>query len=548
MSIKLLLQLLGGVGLLIYGIKIMGEALQNLAGEKLRRLIAQLTFTPARGVAVGTAVTMILQSSSATTLMVVSFVNVGLMSLYQAFGVIMGANVGTTMTAQLMAFKITDYAMIAVVIGTVLSIMGKSRRQKQIGTCLVGFGLLFVGLDFMSDSMKFLRGRQDLFLPFRHNPLLGVLAGTIVTMLVQSSSATVGLTITMAAQGVVPVDVAIAMICGDNIGTTITAVIASLGCNRAAKQAALCHVMFNVFGTLVILPFLPLFTELVKMTSGDIARQVANAHTIFNVGNTLLFLPFAAPFVKLIQRIIPAEDVYSTRGARYLDKNLIAASPVAALNAIKSEMVRMCGITLKMMEQCKRALIDGDSKAVEEVTQNEKIVNGLNHDIVKYGTELGQKKLSIEASTILNTFLGGVGDIERIGDHCTNLIEMYEFMQDNKLKFTEDAIEQFSQYYNLVYSAVEKTSLALDTEDMALAKEVLMLEDKIDDMEKDLRLKNIERLSKGDCNSGAGIVFIDILSNLERVGDHAHNVAYIAIDLVKINRGEQIKRGEAKNG
>ena len=537
MSVKDFLQLIGGVGLLIYGIKIMGDALQDLAGDRLRRLIAHLTGTPVRGVAVGALVTTIIQSSSATTVMVVSFVHAGLMTLYQGFGVIMGANIGTTITAQLIAFKVTDYALLAVAVGAALNLLGKNRRQKQFGAGLVGFGLLFVGMQFMGNAMSFLKGRADLFLPFREHPLLGVLAGTVVTMLVQASSATVGLTMAMASQGLLPLDVAIAIIMGDNIGTTITAVLASLAGNRSAKQAAACHVMFNVIGTCILMPLLPLYTDLVALTSTDIARQVANAHSIFNVVNTLIFLPFVGPYVRLIQRLVPGDGKARGTGAQYLDRKLIVASPAAAVNGVRREMIRLVGLAEEMLQGCRKAVMESDDKQVNEVLDTEKLVNELTHDIVRYGTELGQRGLSPDLSVILNSCISGVGDIERIGDHSTNLIEMYEFLRDHKLHFTPKALEEFEEMFSLVDAAVRKSAEALDREDLALAREVLALEDRIDDMERDLRARHIERLNQGKCQPGAGVVFIDILSNLERVGDHAHNLACIVLDLARI-RGQ----------
>ena len=286
----------------------MGDALQELAGDNLRRLISSLTRTPIEGVAVGALVTVIIQSSSATTVIVVSFVHVGLMSLAQGFSVIMGANMGTTITAQLIAFNIQKYAIVAAVVGAFLSVAGRTRRHKQLGSGLVGFALLFVGMAMMQDAMSFLRGRTDLFLLVNDHPLAGLLVGAAVTMLVQASSATVGLTMVMASQGLLSLPSAVAIIMGDNIGTTITAVLASLGGNRSAKQAAAAHVMFNVFGAVIMMFFLGPFSDLVRLTSPDVARQIANAHSLFNVLNTLIFLPFIKPYTKLIKRLIPDRD------------------------------------------------------------------------------------------------------------------------------------------------------------------------------------------------------------------------------------------------
>ena len=389
MSIQEILKLLGGVALLIYGIKNMGDALQDLAGDNLRRLISSLTRTPIEGVAVGALVTVIIQSSSATTVIVVSFVHVGLMSLAQGFSVIMGANMGTTITAQLIAFNIQKYAIVAAVVGAFLSVAGRTRRHKQLGSGLVGFALLFVGMAMMQDAMSFLRGRTDLFLLVNDHPLAGLLMGAAVTMLVQASSATVGLTMVMASQGLLSLPSAVAIIMGDNIGTTITAVLASLGGNRSAKQAAAAHVMFNVFGAVIMMFFLGPFSDLVRLTSDDVARQVANAHSLFNVLNTLIFLPFIKPYTKLIKRLIPDRDtgVQIDRDARYLDRNLIEVSPAAGVNAVRQEMVRLGWIAHGMLQDCRKVLIGGELKMIPETLLIEKTINELTHDIVAYATE-----------------------------------------------------------------------------------------------------------------------------------------------------------------
>lgn len=544
MSIQEILKLLGGVALLIYGIKNMGDALQDLAGDNLRRLISSLTRTPIEGVAVGALVTVIIQSSSATTVIVVSFVHVGLMSLAQGFSVIMGANMGTTITAQLIAFNIQKYAIVAAVVGAFLSVAGRTRRHKQLGSGLVGFALLFVGMAMMQDAMSFLRGRTDLFLLVNDHPLAGLLMGAAVTMLVQASSATVGLTMVMASQGLLSLPSAVAIIMGDNIGTTITAVLASLGGNRSAKQAAAAHVMFNVFGAVIMMFFLGPFSDLVRLTSDDVARQVANAHSLFNVLNTLIFLPFIKPYTKLIKRLIPDRDtgVQIDRDARYLDRNLIEVSPAAGVNAVRQEMVRLGWIAHGMLQDCRKVLIGGELKMIPETLLIEKTINELTHDIVAYATELGQKRLSADLSLLLNSCISGVGDIERIGDHAENLIEMVQLITDKKRSFSNKALVECEEMFGLVTQALEKSLRALESEDIALAQEAMALEPKIDQMEHLLRARHIERLNTGKCHPVAGVVFIDILSNLERVGDHAHNVAYIVRDIERIHKKERSKK------
>jgi phosphate:Na+ symporter len=537
----MLFELLGGIGLFLFAIKLMGESLQDLAGDRLRQLISSLTSTPVKGVLVGTLVTVLIQSSSATTVMSVSFVHAGLMTLKQAVGVIMGANIGTTVTAQLIAFKIKHYALPIIAVGMLLSVFGRTKKQKYLGNGLVGFGLLFLGMKHMGDAMKFLRGREDIFLAFSHNPILGVMAGAGLTMLVQSSSATVGLTIAMASQGLLNLDAAIPILLGDNIGTTITAVIACLGSNRSAKQAAAGHVMFNVLGVTIFMMILPLFKHMVLLTSGDISRQLANAHTIFNLTNTVIFLPFTSVFVKIIRFVIPSKETISYTGPQFLDTKLIEASPAAAVDAVRKEIIRMGGLARQMMQDVHHAFVNDDPHMIQQVNQTEKIINELTHKVAGYSSELWQKSLSQDLSLVLSSYINGLGDLERIGDHAQNLIELYEYKRENKLPFSEKGMEEFEQMFGTTLRAVELSVESIADEDTDKAREVVeVLEEQIDAMEKDLRKRHIKRLNKGKCHPSAGVVFIDILSNLERIGDHAHNLGYVVIDVARVHGQEKV--------
>ena len=537
MSMNAIFQLLGGVGLFLYGIKLMGDALQSLAGDRMRRLVGSLTRTPVRGVLIGAFVTMLIQSSSATTVMTVSFVHAGLMTLQQAVGVIMGANIGTTMTAQIIAFKLSAYALPLVGIGMFLAIFGKSKRQRYIGNGLVGFGLLFLGMKTMEDSMSFLRGRQDLFLSFSSNPLLGVMVGTGITMVVQSSAATIGLTIAMPTQGLFGLDAALPIVLGDNIGTTITAVLASFGANRSAKQTAAAHVMFNVIGVLWALALLPMFKSVVVLTAHDVSHQLANAHTLFNVLNTLFFLPFTGPFARLIQWILPSTESSLPVGPRFLDTKLLKASPAAAVDAVRQEIVHMGSLAQAMLKDVRHAFLENDHHMISQVNETEKVVNELNHAISGYASELWQEGLSDELSVALSSYVNGVGDIERMGDHAQNLIELFEYKEEHGLHFSEEGREEFADMFATVTLAVDLCLEAMAEENVTKAREVIdHLEDEIDRKEKLLRRQHITRLNRGVCQPSAGVVFIDILSNLERIGDHAHNVAYIVLDIARLHR------------
>ena len=539
MTITSLLQIFAGVGILIYGIIIMGESLQIIAGDRLRTLLAKITGTPLKGFAVGAAVTGILQSSSATTVMVVSFVDTGLMTLPQAIGVILGADVGTTVTAQLMAFKILNLAYVSALFGAAMCMLSHKKRNKQIGVGIIGFGLLFIGMNMMSEPMSYLKDNPQIMTIFGDHIFLAFLSGLAVTLVIQSSSATVGLTMAVAAQGVIPLETAIAIIFGDNIGTTITAVLASLGGNRAAKQAASAHVLIKIISAAIMFPLIPFFASLIKMTSSDIARQVANSHTIFSMIMVLMFIGIVPQYARFIKKIIPDDKNAEVFGPMFLNTKLIDASRAASVDAVRKEMIRLGIFALRMIENCRMMFISDDEKQKdklsEEILREESNVNDLTHQIVRYTTEVGQTGLSHDLSSLLNSFTGGVGDIERIGDHATNLVEMYQFLQNHKLKLTQKAVEECKEMFDLVISAVAKSVQALEEEDPKIAQEVLDLEDKIDYMEKTLRARHIARLNAGGCSPDAGVVFIDILSNLERVGDHAHNIAMLVFDIERMH-------------
>ena len=528
-------QVLGGVGLFLYGIKLMSEALQFAAGDRMRQLIGSLTKTPVRGVIIGAVVAMLIQSSSGTTVMTVSFVHAGLMSLEQAIGVIMGANIGTTITAQIVAFKIKNFALPVLGLGVLFVFLGTSKRQRYLGNGLVGFGLLFLGMQTMEASVSFLNDQKEIFVAFSRNPLLGLLAGTVVTMIVQASSATIGLTMALASQGLLGLEAALPILLGDNIGTTITAVLASLGSNRSAKQAAAAHVFFNVIGAFIFLSAFPLYFRIVSATSNDIGRQIANAHTIFNVTNTLLFIPFVKPYAWLIRKIVPSKESELTIGPMYLDHKLLDASPAAAVDAVKLEILHMGDLAMSMLRFVRKAFVESDSKMIDEVEQTEKAVNEINRSISSYASEIWQRGLSSELSTVLGSYVNGVGDVERIGDHATNLMEMYEYKIDHCIEFSEVATNEFLRMFDAVDGAVRLSLESIRDEDLAKAFAVDKIEAEVDRMEKDIRKNHIHRLNKGDCSPMGGVVYIDIVSNLERVCDHAHNLSFIAQDIAKLH-------------
>lgn len=532
MNLSTFFQVAGGIGLFLFGVKLMSGALQDLAGNKMRTLIASLTSSPLKGAAVGALVTMAIHSSAATTIIAVSFVQAGMMTLKQALGVIMGANVGTTVTAQMVAFDMGQLASPTLAVGMALAVFGRSKRQRYIGNGIFGFGLLCLGMETMEHALVFLADKKEFFAVFAQHPMLCVAAGLVLTMIVQSSTATVGLTIAMGTQGLLPLESAIAILLGNNIGTTVTAVLASLGESRQAKQAAAGHVFFNLVGVLLFLPFLPMFSRFMAGTSDGIARQLANAHTIFNVANTVIQMPFVGLIAALIQRLIPAQSEQLYTGARYLDEHLLDTAPAAAVYAVRKELVEMGGMTEKMLFLVRDAFFKHDADAVGKANQIEEGLDDLERRIFDYSARLMRRHLSPDLSCLLEKFVNGAGDYERIGDHTKNLVEAYECLQENGDAFSKQAMDEFDTMLSLVRGMVSQCTQALRDENHDLAREVAgTLEEKTDAMEKDLRHLHVQRLNEGLCAPAPGVVFIDVITDLERIGDHATNVAEIVLSM-----------------
>lgn len=532
MNLTTFFQVSGGIGLFLFGVKLMSGALQDLAGNKMRTLIASLTSTPLKGAAVGALVTMAIHSSAATTIIAVSFVQAGMMTLKQALGVIMGANVGTTVTAQMVAFDMGQLASPTLAVGMVLAVFGRSKRQRYIGNGIFGFGLLCLGMETMEHALAFLADKKEFFAVFAQHPMLCVAAGLVLTMIVQSSTATVGLTIAMGTQGLLPLESAIAILLGNNIGTTVTAVLAALGESRQAKQAAAGHVFFNLAGVLLFLPFLPMFSRFMAGTSDGIARQLANAHTIFNVANTVIQMPFVGLIAALIQRLIPAQAEQVYTGARFLDERLLDTAPAAAVYAVRKEIVEMGSMTEKMLLLVRDAYFNHDAAAVAKVNQIEDGLDDLEGRIFAYAARLWRRHLSSDLSRLLENFVNGSSDFERIGDHAKNLMESYEYLAENGYSFSPQAMGEFDKMFGLVLRMVRQSTQALRDENHELAREVVdSLEEQTDAMEKDLRHLHIQRLNEGLCAPDPGVVFIDVITNLERIGDHSTNVAEIVLSI-----------------
>ena len=525
-TIDLIFGLAGGLGLFVYGIFLMGDGLQKAAGDRMRGLLKALTSNPLMGTAVGAGITALIQSSSATTVMLVGFVNAGLMTLKQSIGVIFGANIGTTITAQIIAFKLTDLALPAIAIGVGLHFFSKKKYWRDIGYFFLGFGMLFLGLTIMASQVKPFSQNpavKQIFINLSNNPVLGVLVGALFTAIFQSSSVTTGLVITLAVLGLIDINAAIYLILGCNIGTCITAMLASIKTNVSARRAAVVHVLFNVFGTIVALLLLPVFRAIVLRTTSDIARQCANFHTIFNVANAIIFLPFINYFAKLATKIVPGEDIEVDLGPRYLEKHLLN-TPAFAFEAATKEVVHMAMISKEMVEDAMSGFFQQNRQALNNVSRKETAVDGLQEAISQYLIELTQKELSEEISKKIPSMLHTINDIERVGDHAENLVELAQRRLDNNMSLSGSAIEELNNMFLQIKEMFNKAILALESNSRDNAKLVLEIENKINDMTVMLRQNHIRRLNEGNCNVLSGIVFLDTVSNFEKIGDHLTNI------------------------
>lgn len=527
------LPVMGGLGLFLYGMNLMGIGLEKAAGDRLKRLIEILTNNRLMGVIVGAIVTMIIQSSSATTVMVVGFVNAGLMTLPQAVGVIMGANIGTTITAQLIAFNLTDYAPVAVAIGVALWIAASKKKAKSMAEILIGFGILFMGMDMMGNGLKPLGDMPvftDIMISLK-NPVLGMLVGIGLTAILQSSSASVGLLQALAGQGLVHMDVAYPILFGQNIGTTTTALISSIGANKTAKRAAVLHFLFNLIGTILFMTVLrnPIESLVVKLSPIDIKRQIANAHTFFNLINVIIQIPFANLLVKIAKSLVPGDDKLEAQESKYLDPRIIE-TPSIALGQVKKEILRMGSIALDNVIKVKDALVECKYDNIDLVLEQEQRINRLQREITDYLVMLSNAPISDEEHKRINVFFNIINDVERVGDHTENIAELAMERRENDYPFTDQAVLELHEIFDKVREALQQALDSFKSNDEALAKGVLVLEDEVDRLQVQNRTNHIERLNKGQCQTGSGIIFLDAISNLERIADHSSNIALYVLD------------------
>lgn len=527
-----LFMFLGGLAIFLFGIKYMGDGLQKVAGDKLRDVLDKFTSNPVMGVLAGIVVTGLLQTSSGTTVLAIGLVNAGFMTLRQSIGVIMGANIGTTFTAFIIGLNISEYALPIMAIGAFLIFFLKNKKANGFGQVFFGFGALFYGLSLMGEGMSPLRELEafrDLTVTMSDNPLLGVLIGTIFTVAVQSSTAAIGLLQQLYAQGALDIYAALPVLFGDNIGTTITAVLAALGASIAAKRAALTHVVFNLIGATVVLILLNPFTALIVYLQDRMALNpemtIAVAHGVFNVSNVLMQLPFVAVLAWIVTKLVPGEETVVEYKAQHLDPVLITQSSSIALGQAKKETLRMAELSKHGLMEASQFVETKQKRHAELTYQYEDALNNLDRKITDYLVKISTNSLTANDSRLHSMLMDTVRDIERVGDHMENIIELAEYQVTNKVKMSELAKEDLREMFTLTIDTLDEAIKTLEDEDISAAKSVVLKEEQIDKMERQLRKKHIMRLNDGSCDGSAGIVFVDMISNLERIGDHSVNIA-----------------------
>ncbi len=538
MSVANILSMAGGLGLFLFGIRTMGDGLENAAGAKLKRMLEVLTGNRFLAVLVGFVVTAIIQSSTATTVMVVGFVNAGMMSLAQAVGVIMGANIGTTVTSLLIALNFSSVAAAAVLVGVILMLASKKTVVKNLGAIFTGFGLLFLGIDMMSDSMAPLResaGFMNFIVTVSESPLrplFGIILGIVMTAVLQSSSASVGVLQTLAMQGLVPLKFSVFVLFGQNIGTCLTALFSTVGAKKNSKRAAVIHLLFNVIGTgiFILIALLTPYVEWIEKLSPDPMAQIAISHIVFNIVSTVIMFPFAKVLVKLSCLLVPGkDDSESEMHCKFIDDRLLNTPPFAVMQVSK-EVARMAKLARDNFETSAHALINRSDKDLDKVMENEEVINYLNHHITSYLVKLNALDITDSDSDYIARVFHAINDIERVGDHAINLAEAAQHNIGEGLKFSDPAREELNQLCGSVVTLLERSMAAFDNQSLSdnEAKELSDLEEHIDDLTLECQDSHIFRLNRKECNTEAGMLYLNTITDFERVGDHAINIAFLA--------------------
>ena len=535
MSFGTILTMAGGLGLFLFGMELMSDSIEKVAGARLRRILEIFTTNRFMGMIVGIIFTGIIQSSSACTVMVVSFVNSGLMNLYQAAGVILGANIGTTITSQLVSFNLSKIAPLILLVGVVVMMFTKKEKVRKVAEVVVGFGILFVGLSTMSQAMANMKNEPQVvnLLMSLKNPFLATLMGFALTAIIQSSSVTVSIVLLLANQDLLPLPITLYIILGCNIGACATAMLASMTGKKDAKRAALIHLLFNIIGTVII--YIALFVagdqivELIKSISADNGRFVANAHTLIKIAQVIMLFPFTGWLVKMTYLIVPGEDQKVGYRESYQLKYIgdkVVFNPATAVVEVVKELERMASLAEENLNRAMNALITLDEEDIEEVYEVEKNINFLNHAITDYLVKINQTTLPIEDLNSLGALFHVVNDIERIGDHAENVADAARQRKEEGVSISKEAQKELGDMLEMVNKIIRYAVEMFAKSDESHMQEIVTLEDQVDEKERELQKKHVERLTKGECSPEAGMIFSDIVSGLERVADHATNIAF----------------------
>lgn len=540
MNAGTLLALAGGLGLFLLGMRLMSEGIEKAAGAKLRSILEFFTTNRLTGMLVGVVFTGIIQSSSACTVMVVSFVNAGLMNLYQAAGVIFGANIGTTVTSQLVSFNLSEIAPVILLAGVLILMFSKNRNITKFAEIIVGFGVLFLGLNNMSIAMSGLKENPRIVQLFASltNPFLAVLLGTVLTAVIQSSSVTVSIMLLMANQGLLELPICMYTILGCNIGACTSALLTSMTGNKDAKRAAMIHFSFNVIGTILMFAALqialePIMNAILAISSGNPGRFVANTHTLFKVVQVMVLLPFSGLLVKLTYLIIPGDDKKVDDRDKYQLKYIgdhTVFNPATAVVGATKEIERMVSLAGENLNRAMNALITLDEDDIKTVYEVEKNINFLNHAITDYLVKINQTTLPIEDRKNIGALFHVVNDIERIGDHAENVADAAVQRKKTGVTFSKSAQREMGEMLDMVNTLVRFSVEMFSSGGEEHLEDILHLEDAIDEKERELQRFHVERLTRNECTPEAGMIFSDIISGLERVADHATNIAFSVLN------------------
>ncbi len=520
--------LVGGLGIFLFGIKYMGEGLKQYAGEKLKGMIQKYTNNPVKGVLVGMLSTIAIQSSSGTTALTISLVRAGLMTFRQSIGVIMGANIGTTITAFIIGLKISDYALPIIAVGGIIYMFSKQRRTRSLSEIIIGFGMLFLGLSYMSAALKPIAQLDfvaEIMIELSETPFLGLIVGTISTFIIQSSSAVIGIVQTLYGDGSIQLTAAIALALGSNIGTTITAFIASLGGSAASKRASLFHILFNTIGAtlflIIIHPYVAVIAELSNVFNLNPEMQIALAHGIFNVAITLLMLPFTKKVEVIIKKLIKSKDDEFESSDELFNKDLPHQSPSLALVQAKKSLIYMGKVVVKNLEGSRIFLFQNKLSALEDIYQLEMIIDSLDSEMQSYLQLIAEDNLSENETIQHRILMMSSKSFERIGDHLINIVQFINVLIENKERLKNTALEDFETIYNYAVDICKITVDFLETDEDDLANKVIKLEEKIDDFEQEAIKRHYDRLRKVECKGIRSGIYVDLLNNVERIGDHA---------------------------